>query len=195
MELVSSKDYNYEKFENEDFIKDIEDSNFKKCVFRNINFSNCDLSSLYFENCSFFYCDFSNCIYSKFASKGNEYISCKLVGINFDDSHLESIVFKNCCLKYSSFAECILNKVNFLDCDMQECGFINLKKFNKLNFIDCKLIKADFFGTKLDKIDFRTCDISSLKVRLEDLKGVIVTSLQAVSLSTILGIDIREIGE
>ena len=63
---------------------------------------------------------------------------------------------------------------------------------NKVNFNNCKLIKTDFFETKLDKVDFRTCDISEMRVKLEDLRGLIVTSYQAVYLSTLLGLKIED---
>ena len=95
-------------------------------------------------------------------------------------------------MRYSNFSESNLNEVNFYDCDMSESNFIGMKKINKVNFDNCKLIKADFLETKLDKIDFRTCDITGIKVKLEYLKGLIVTSYQAVSLSTILGLIIKD---
>jgi uncharacterized protein YjbI with pentapeptide repeats len=108
------------------------------------------------------------------------------------ESHLENVSFKECSLKYSNFSDSSLNKITFCDCDMSESNFISLKKINKVNFDNCKLINADFFETKLDKIDFRTCDISGIRVKLENLRGLIVTSYQAVNLSTILGLKIED---
>ena len=162
-----------ETFEN--MIFDCLENDYIQCVFKNVDFSKCDLSNKYFEQCTFFHCDFSNSIYSKFISKGNEYISSKFVGTNMMESRLENVSFKECVLRYSNFSE---------------SNFIRIKKLNKVNFDHCKLIRTDFFETKLDKMDFRTCDISEIKVKLEDLRGLIVTSYQAVSLSTILGLKI-----
>ena len=54
------------------------------------------------------------------------------------------------------------------------------------------MIRADFRETKLNQVDFSTCDISEIMVNIEDLRGLIVTSYQAITLSTILGLKIKD---
>ena len=51
--------------------------------------------------------------------------------------------------------------------------------------------KSQFFKTKLNKIDFTTCNISGITVDINDLKGMIVNEYQALELSNLLGIIIR----
>ena len=162
---------------------------YKNEIFENIIFEKTEND---YKQCKFINCDFSNSIYSKYISKGNEYINTKFIGANMMESHLENVTFKECILRYSNFSECALNKVDFFDCDMSESNFINLKAINKLTFDNCKLIRADFRETKLDKLDFRTCDISGIMVKIEDLRGLIVNSYQAITLSAILGLKIKD---
>lgn len=172
--------YNSEKYCDIAFPSKVNDCNFRKCIFDKVDFSNCD---------------FSNSTFSKFANKGNHYKFCKLVGINLMDSHIDNVTFDECLMKYSNFSGCELNKTNFKKCNLEEASFITLKKFNKLYFDDCDMIKVDFFGTKLNNIDLRTCNISGIRIGLDGLKGLIVTSMQAIDLAYVLGINIKEIGE
>ena len=159
------------KYRNETFEKIIfkgTDNDYIQCIFKNVDFSKCDLSNIYFEECKFINCDFSNSVYSKYISKSNEYRNSKFIGTNMMGAHLENV------------------------CDMSESSFIRLEKINKIAFNDCKMIRADFRETKLNQVDFSTCDISEIMVNIEDLRGLIVTSYQAISLSTILGLKIKD---
>ena len=106
--------------------------------------------------------------------------------------HLENVSFKACSMRYSNLSESILNKVNFSDCDISESNFIALEAINKTTFDNCKLMGADFSNTKLEHLDFRTCDISNILVKIEDLRGLTVNSFQAMDLATILGIKIKD---
>ena len=140
----------------------------------------------------FINCDFSNSIYSKYISKNNVYINSKFIGFSMMEGHLENVSFRECNLEYGNFSESVLSKVNFFDCNLSESNFINLRKLNKVIFSNCWLVKADFCGTKLDKVDFRSCDISGIIVKIEDLKGLIVSSYQASILARLLGLDVKD---
>lgn len=45
--------------------------------------------------------------------------------------------------------------------------------------------------TNLKGIDFTSCDIEDMGVNITDVNGAIVTTMQAVSLSTILGLVVK----
>ena len=68
---------------------------------------------------------------------------------------------------------------------MQEC---NLKE---TAFENCKLVLSNLFKTNLNKIDFRDNNINGITVRIEDLKGAIVSEYQALELSRLIGIIIK----
>ena len=115
--------------------------------------------------------------------------------MNFSERTLKNDEFNNCIIKYGNFSESSLANVIFNDCNLQEAAFMNLKKINKVVFNNCDMQKTDFFKTNLNKIDLRTCNLDGIRLSLECLNGVIVTSYQAIGIAGILGINIKEIGE
>ena len=79
-------------------------------------------------------------------------------------------------MKYSNFADCRINNVTFNDCNLESSSFMNLEKIKNLCFNDCSLKECEFFKVSLNGIDLRTCNISGIRIGLEELRGVIVTS-------------------
>ena len=68
-------------------------------------------------------------------------------------------------------------------------------KIAHINFENCNLKEAEFYHTPLKGIDFTGSDISGIRVSLmnsSELKGATVTSLQALELARMLGIDIKD---
>lgn len=192
MDIESNKDYHDTHYENNKFPKIVIDTNFYGCSFTNIDFSSCDLKEVYFENCKFISCDFSLCTPSRYALKYDEFISCKLMGISFIEDHIEGCLFKETNMKYANFSDSKLDKVVFDDVNLEESSFISLKKLNKVVFNKCNLRLGDFYNTSLNGVDLTSCDITGIKTDLDSLKGLIVTPMQALDLSTILGIVIKD---
>ena len=61
----------------------------------------------------------------------------------------------------------------------------------KMEFVDTDLSQSQLNFTKLKGIEFTTCNIETLGVNIQDVNGVIVNSIQALSLSTLLGLVIK----
>lgn len=192
MELLSNEDYTNLTIEEETFPSNLTDTNFRKCNFTKVDFSNKDIRSVYFENCTFTNCDFSNCEFSTFANKGNTYINSKMIGLNFIETHFSNVSFTDCNLMYTNYSDSILSKVSFTRCNLSSSSFISLKKHTNLTFDECNLDKADFLNTPLIGLDLRTCEIGNIRINIENLRGLIVTTNQAISLASSLGLDIRE---
>ncbi len=47
-------------------------------------------------------------------------------------------------------------------------------------------------GTKLKGVDLSSCDIEGIGVRIENLSGAVVSPLQAVSLSRLIGVVVKQ---
>ena len=63
---------------------------------------------------------------------------------------------------------------------------------DNVNFNNCDLISTEIFRTSLNKIDLSTSKIEGIAIDTYSIKGVVVNSYQALLLSKILGIVIKE---
>ena len=59
-------------------------------------------------------------------------------------------------------------------------------------FESCDLVEADFSHAPLRGIDLRTSRISGITLNISDLKGAVITSLQAMDLLPLLGVIIED---
>lgn len=192
MNFIDDMVYFNEIIENTSIKEKYNDITFKKCKFNIVDFTSSDLTNVYFAECEFIDCDFSNSIFSKFIIKKNKFKTCKFVGTNMIESHIEDVTFENSNLSYCNFSNSTLKRVNFNGCILKETIFAYLKKHEKLKYNKCEMLATEFFKTSMKDLDFRTCNISSLRVDIEDLKGLTVTSLQALELSNLLEINVND---
>jgi len=91
-------------------------------------------------------------------------------------------------LLFFSYSDC--KQVAFIECQLRSSDFQN-SKFLKVEFRESNLLQAQMNFTSLKGIDFTSCDIEGIGVNIADVKGARVTSMQAVSLSAILGLIIK----
>src|SRR5690625_7709331 len=82
-----------------------------------------------------------------------------------------------CFIKYY---KCILEESYFYENDLKHIDFTN-----------SQLSGINFTQTKLNKIDLSETHFTHLTVGLADLKGCIVNEIQAVNLSSLLGLVIK----
>lgn len=84
-----------------------------------------------------------------------------------------------------------LQGVRFEQCDLQGAYF-NGSNLSGTRFAGSDLTGADFSGAVLTGCDFRRATIQDIRVAPEQLRGVIVTSDQALYLARLFGLDIQE---
>ena len=60
-----------------------------------------------------------------------------------------------------------------------------------IEFTDCDLTRATLFGTPMKGLDLTTCTLDGVLVNLPDLRGMIVTPLQAAELAKLLGLVVK----
>jgi len=73
---------------------------------------------------------------------------------------------------------------------MNESSF-KMIKWKKIVFNNCNLEETEIYKMSLEKLDLSSCNISKIMVSVNDLKGLIVSVDQALSLSLLLGIKIK----
>ena len=64
-------------------------------------------------------------------------------------------------------------------------------KWKSITFDNCDLSEAEFYKTNLNGIDVSNSIVSNIKVPVTELRGLVVSVDQALSLSTLLGIKIK----
>ena len=99
-------------------------------------------------------------------------------------------MFENILGKYSNFSFSKINNVNFVECNMMEVALQEVK-LEKCVFENCNLTNGFFSKTFLGKIDFTTCDITNIDVDIPNIYGTTVTTMQALELSRLLGLNIK----
>lgn len=164
---------------------------FKHVVFRNVTFSDVSFDSADIEDVLFENCDLSNSFFRGSILNRVQMINCKLVGANFTDTSFINVEISRSNGQYASFRFSHCKRFRILDSIMPYVDFQSVD-FNEMFFEKTELQGGQFSGTKLNGIDFSTCDITNIGVGLEEIRGASVSSLQAVGLSGLLGISIKD---
>ncbi len=164
--------------------------NFEGVIFRNVDFTDITWSSLSLTNVRFENCDLSNADFSGAIIHKSEFIGCKLMGLNLRESALQNVRLENCKASFIFMRFARLKQVYFERCQMESSDF-QYAELVKVMFEHSTLRLSQFSGTKLADIDLSNCDIEGLGVRIEDLKGAIVSPGQAVDFSKLFGLVVK----
>ena len=148
----------------------INNCTFKQQIFSECQFKSAQLTDVRFENC-----DLSNVSFAGTTFYRVEFISCKLLGTGFPEATLNHVLMDHCYGQY-----------NFRN------GSLNDSKLMPAAFDTCELLEADFSHTSLKGIDLRNSRIAGIQLNIADLKGAIVSSLQAIDLLPLLGVKIED---
>lgn len=158
----------------------------KSCRFMNCKFTNCHFLKADFTDIMFSSCDLSNCTFSECTFHRVEFEHCKLTGSGFAEAYIRNTTFNQSKCSYIDLSRSNTKAVQFLECDMAN-AHISYSKLSAV-FKDCSLLGSNLFHTPLQGLNFTSCNIQGICVAIEDLKGVIVNSEQAVDLSILLGL-------
>lgn len=179
-------------------IKDgyIEDFNCKRvyikdCLIENVTFSNDDLSNLEISNCIIKGCDFSGVRAIEAIFHKTQFIDCKMTGSIFSEGTFNSVEFQNLKAPYfvSRFSE--FKNCSFKGCSLEN-GDIQDSKLLKSEFVTCDLKGLNLLNVSLKGMDLRTSNIDEISVMIQDIKGLIATTSQAIDLTRLLGIIISD---
>ena len=62
--------------------------------------------------------------------------------------------------------------------------------YRKVSYETCNLSESEFINTSLATLDFSTCEIHQVIIPMEQLKGLTVSTEQAVQSAQLLGLKI-----
>jgi uncharacterized protein YjbI with pentapeptide repeats len=165
--------------------------NFKQVIFRDVTFKNISFSRADIEDVRFENCDLSNVDLSGSLMHRVEFIDCKVLGSNLSEASLQNVVMNKCNARYVNLVFSRCKKFRIEESELSFADF-RWSEFTDANFVNTNLQESQLAGTKLEGVDLSMCDIEGICVTPEDIRGAIVSSLQAISLSKLLGIVIKE---
>ena len=108
----------------------------------------------------------------------------------WDDRVIENSTIEESNACYVILRGCTLKNVEFLDVTLDKVQFSHVT--SKVTFENCDMPRIEFGGTKLRSVDLSTCNIEGISVQLEDIKGLKLSTLQAITFSKMLGIIVKE---
>lgn len=160
------------------------------CIFNHVLFSECELKGAQLTDVRFENCDLSNISFAGTTFYRVEFISCKLLGTNFSETTLNHMRMEECSGRYINLSMSKMRTARFAGCDFRT-GSFNDSKLLTAAFDNCELPEADFSHTSLKGIDLRTNRIAGIQLNIADLRGAIVTPMQAMELLPLLGVVIE----
>ncbi|NLJ30595.1 MAG: pentapeptide repeat-containing protein [Clostridiales bacterium] len=167
-----------------------ESADFRGCVFENCRLTGCLFSNAYFSDAVFKSCDLSNSDFSRSVFRRVRFENCKAVGAVFSESVWEHAEIRGSHFQMANLPSSVLKNVRLHDSDFSGCGFQQCR-FKELCLESCRLIRADFLHTPLCGVDFTDCEIDGIVLSGEELRGAVVTPVQACDLARYLGLIVR----
>ena len=163
---------------------------FHGCLFDGCRLLDMEIEGVFFVDVVFRDCDLSN-----LSMRGGVFIRCvfercRLTGADLAEASLTDVTFLNCKGDYLGLAQARCKDVRFVGCELTEAGMQEMQLARTV-FEGCRLQRAELFHTPLSGIDLTTDEIDGIRLEGSELKGAIVTPLQACELARLLGLIIR----
>ncbi|GIH98749.1 pentapeptide repeat-containing protein [Planobispora takensis] len=153
---------------------------FTECTFRNVRFNASTHTESAFLNCTFTRCAFFDATFT----------DCKLVGSVFDGCTFELLKVSGGDWSYTGLSGAGLLGVSFGDVRMREADLTGAR-CERATFRGVDLSGAWLHGADLTRCDLRGSDLSAVDPLNVTLKGAVVDLAQAVTIATVLGLDVR----
>ena len=171
----------------------LDELGFYKVVFDHCKLSGCALRKASFTDVVFRACDLSNCDLTESYWNRCALLDCKGVGANFLEGRFHSTQFTRGVYRYAGFDSAVCNDVAFDETDLTQCCFTACK-WKKVALHGARCVGVSFFGTPLAGVDFTTCILEGVVVSdtAAELRGAVVTAVQAADLARLLGLVIRD---
>lgn len=164
---------------------------FEGVIFRNVEFKAVALNLVELTDARFENCDLSNADFSGAIIHRTEFLNCKLVGLNLSDATLQNVYMEGCNGKFALMSYTRMKRVIFKDSNFENGNFQN-SNFEKVQFKECNFRLGQVSGTSLSGMDLSNCNLEGLGIQLENLKGAIVSPMQAIDFSKLLGLVVKE---
>jgi uncharacterized protein YjbI with pentapeptide repeats len=159
-------------------------------VFDRVSFANCEIGSLNLVDTRLVGCDLSNSMLRRFEATRVEFLDCKLIGMNAFGCRWDDVLIDHCDSRFAQLGEGRLRRCELRSSQLREAGLVRVT-LEATKLIDVVLRQADLAETRLAGVDLSACDIEGITLRVEDLRGAIVSAAQAMELARLLEVVIK----
>jgi uncharacterized protein YjbI with pentapeptide repeats len=167
---------------------------FETVVFRKVILGPSEFIKPRFVDCRFESSDLSGIDWEKARFRRVEFLGCRIIGAQLIESEWEDISFLECNLERAVFVSAAFRAARFIHCALRETS-LEHADFSKVTMDDCDLTRADLRASNLSGTDLRGSKIDGAQVGIQEFKGAIVDSLQAIQIAKLSGVIIKEKGE
>lgn len=136
-------------------------------------------------------CDLSNVTIANGRWTRVEANGCKLTGAIFNQTLLQDVWLSECRADYAQLQSIKSQRVAFDRCNLHHAYFNNAD-LSGVRFVNCDLSGADFTQALLDGVDLRGSNLENIVITIEQLRGVTVSSDQALYLCGLIGLRIDD---
>lgn len=120
-----------------------------------------------------------------------EFKSSRLQGVQLSQSRMSNVIFIASKLNDANIRYSKLKNVVFDSCDMSGLDFIGAELEN-VSFVKCNLSGANFSQATLKNTDLAGSTIENIIINVESVKEVFVDTGQALYLSSVFGLKVRD---
>lgn len=156
----------------------------------NVNLSATELHGVRIADVIFDTCDFANSQWKEHSCVRVKFVNSRMTGMRCNEARLSSALFSHSNLRLAQLRFAEFERVRFEHCDLTGADFHSADLRNAV-FVDCELTEAQFCGAKLAGANIRGSRIEGLQIMPENLKGLVVDSLQAVLLASVTGLVVK----
>ncbi|WP_173275217.1 pentapeptide repeat-containing protein [Paenibacillus sp. NEAU-GSW1] len=151
---------------------------FVRSTFTNVAMRGTSLRKAEFTDVVFERCDLSNAILQEASFYRVVFKDCKLIGLDMTDCTLRNVTFIDCNGEYGVFRMTDIKRVKLEGGSFAYSDFFN-SNLTEFYLRNTKLEQAQFSQTKLAGVDLSSCEFDSLGATLQDLRGCIISPMQA----------------
>jgi len=164
---------------------------FKQVLFRNVDFKRTAFARVEFEDVRFENCDLSNMELGGAIIHRVEFDNCKMVGLKLSGAAIHNTAMDKCNCKYSNLRFSFCKRFEARDSILDSSDFQGSEMVD-VRYEDTSMRHCQMSGTSLCGIDISTCAIEGIGIRMEDMKGAVVSPEQAVMFAAMMGLSVKD---
>lgn len=163
----------------------------ERAYIEGVNFNQVELKEMSVVDSIFNKCSFAGAVIEKSYFSRLEISSTRLQGIGLSELTATDTTFISSKLNGANFRYAKLKNVLFKSCDLTGIDFIGAHLKNVV-FENCDLSESIFSQTQLHEVSFSGSNITDIVINTESIKEVFVDTGQAIYLSSLFGLRIRD---
>lgn len=114
------------------------------------------------------------------------------MGTDFSNNHWKNTIIIDSKADYLNLSGSKIETSQFEKSSLVSAYFQNMQIKKGLKFTQCELDKADFLDTDLVGVDISKSFFETLNVTIDQVRGCIISPVQAIAFISLLGVKIND---